>query len=140
MRKDLNSQKMLDYYHAHPFIDKYGNQNLTTNVTVLNSIFESMGLERINKLQIVNDMVIFRREVFFPKKVSDTEFLYNSDTIAIHRMSGSWLTNKQKRRGTNKLWINICRPSLRFIQRCMMLLLGQETTKRIEIKIRNMIK
>lgn len=134
------TKKMLDYYHTHSFIDKYGNQNLTTNVTVLNSIFESMGLERINKPQIVNDMVIYQREVFFPKKVSDTEFMYSTDTIAIHRMNGSWLTNRQRKRGTNKFWINICRPSLCFIQRCIMLLLGQDITKRIEIKIRNLLK
>ena len=134
------AKQMLDYYHSHPFIDASGNQNLTTNVTVLNNILESKGMERINKEQLIGGIHIYERDIFFPKKQSEEEFAITDRTVAIHRMSATWLTKRQKRRGSNKFWINVCRPFLRKCQDLLIRIIGNERTKTLEIKIRNLLK
>ena len=134
------AERMIEYYHSHPFIDKSGNMNLTTNVTILNSILENKGMERLNKAQVIDDITILPRDFFYPKKLSEYEFLSTENTIAIHRMNGSWLTDKQKKRGTNKFWINGCRPFLKKCQKVIHSILGENVTKRIELWVRNKLK
>lgn len=134
------AKEMLDYYHKTPFVDINGNQNLTTNVTLLNKILEDSGMERVNKEQFVKGIHIYEREYFFPKKIDESQFAITENTISIHRMSATWLTKRQKQRGSNKLWINVCRPTLRFLQNCCIKCLGSDRTKMLEIKIRNSLK
>lgn len=133
-------KKMLNYYYKTPFIDSSGNENLTTNVTLLDNILCSMGLQKNNTRQKVQNIEIYPRSVFYPKKISETVFDITADSVTIHRMNATWLTERQKRRGSNKFWINVCRPILRFIKDIVTSLLGERRTKKIEIKIRNFLK
>lgn len=134
------AKEMLDYYYTHPFVDCNGHLNLTTNVSILNDLLEKKGLIRENKEQIVGDIHVYERSFFFPKKKSEEVFLVTDQTVAIHKMSATWLTKRQKNRGTNKFWINVCRPTLRFFQNICFKLVGEQTTKNIELKIRNILK
>lgn len=134
------AKEMLDYYNRISYIDDNGNENLTTNVTLLDSILIKKGLIKNNTRQTIEDIEIFPRDVFYPKKLSETEFRITEETVMIHRMQGSWLTERQKKRGSNKLWINICRPTLRFFSKCIYRMLGEKKAKKIEIKIRNILK
>lgn len=52
-------------------------------------------------------------------------------------MKGSWLTDRQKKRGSNKFWINVCRPILRKFQQVTLFLFGEQTMKKIELWVRN---
>lgn len=132
--------QMLESYHRIPFIDEHGVMNLTTNVALLNGILIRMGLCANNSRQTVRNIEIYPRDFFFPKKISETEFRITSETICIHRMSGSWLTERQKRRGINKIWINVCRPVLRGVQMLLNKIIGEQRTKKIELLIRNKLK
>ena len=134
------AKEMVEFYKSHPFVDSNGNQNLTTNVTILNQILERKGMERKNREQIVDGIYILEREYLFPKKVSETEYNTTENTITIHKMSATWLTDRQKKRGSNKIWINVCRPILRFLQNCLIKTIGEKKSKSIEIKIRNLLK
>lgn len=134
------AKQMIDYYNSHPFIDHLGNQNLTTNVMILNAILKQKGMEQINKNQFIDEINIYQRDLLYPKKISEAEFRITNETITIHRMKGSWLTDRQKRRGTNKFWINICRPFLRKCQSAIIVILGEQKTKSIELWIRNKLK
>lgn len=133
-------KKMLDYYYRTPFVDSHGSENLTTNVTLLDNILVSMGLQKNNSRQQLQNIEIYPRTIFYPKKVSETTFNVTADSVTIHHMNATWLTERQRRRGTNKFWINVCRPVLRFAKNIIINLLGSERTKRIEIRIRNFLK
>lgn len=133
-------KQMLAYYHDHPFLSGNGTENLTTNVTILNAILEAEGMERENRFQNFKGIVVYPRDYFFPKKISETEFNITNNSCTVHRMKGSWLTERQKKRGTNKFWINVCRPTLKFIRRTLVAIIGEKMSKRIEIYIRNILK
>lgn len=135
------AREMLDYYEKTPFYDEYGNENMTTNVTLLNNILQKRGLIPENNLQdLGNGIIIYPREFFFPKKISETEYRITDSSYCVHKMRGSWLTERQKRRGENKIWINICRPLLRCCQTIIITLLGADVTKKVEIRVRNFLK
>lgn len=134
------AKKMVDYYHSNPFMDKCGHMNLTTNVTILNNILEKKGLERINKEQVIDGIKVVQREVFYPKKFSDNDFRITENTISIHRMKGSWLSERQKKRGSNKIWINICRPILKMCRKIICTICGERLTVNIELWVRNKLR
>ena len=83
---------------------------------------------------------MYERSHFFPKKKSESEFLISENTVSIHKMSATWLTERQKKRGSNKFWINVCRPILRIMQNACIKVLGGQKAKIIETKIRNLLK
>jgi len=134
------TKRMLDYYQSTEFIDSKGNENLTTNVTLLDRILTSMGMEKNNTRQSVQGIEIYPRDYFFPKKISNTEFKVTDVTVCIHKMNATWLTARQKRRGSNTFWINICRPMLRFLLKCCIIICGQDRARTIELKVRNLLK
>lgn len=133
-------KEMLDYYNQTNYIDNEGQENLTTNVSLLNKILIEKGLTPVNSYQEVMDIAIYERDYFFPKKITEQNFRITDNTFTIHRMKGSWLTDRQKKRGTNKFWINVCRPVLRCVKNIVISTLGENKSKKIEIKIRNFLK
>lgn len=133
-------KKMLDYYREHPFLSGNNTENLTTNVTILNSILEAEGMVRENCFQNVKGIIVYPRDVFFPKKISEKNFNVTDNSCTIHRMNGSWLTVRQKKRGSNKFWINICRPILKSFHKVLTAIAGEKISKRIEVSVRNILK
>lgn len=133
-------KEMLDYYNLVNYIDNNGNENITTNVTLLNKILIENGLKPENSFQKIMNVVIYERDYFFPKKIDEHNFRITDNTYTIHKMKGSWLTDRQRKRGVNKFWINICRPTLKFCLRVLNYLIGKKNTKKIEIRIRNFLK
>ena len=57
-------------------------------------------MKRVNETQYIDGIRILERSVLFPKKKSENEILKTDETITIHHMSASWLTERQKKRGT----------------------------------------
>jgi mannosyltransferase OCH1-like enzyme len=122
------------------FIDDNGNLNTIANVSYLTDILKKSGLNLDGSNQIVQDITVYAREYFYPKKLSDTEFKIVDQTLAVHKCSNSWMTDREKNRGNNKFWIEVVRPSLRFLRKVGVSVIGSKNIKTYEIKIRNMLK
>ena len=54
--------------------------------------------------------------------------------------SNSWMTDREKRRGKNKIWIEIIRPFLRGIRKVGIKILGKENVRSIEIWLRDKMR
>jgi mannosyltransferase OCH1-like enzyme len=130
----------LTFYRDNNFINKGGDVNTIANVTILTDILSKSGLITNGTAQTINDIEVFPREYFYPKKISDIEFRITSETIAIHKCSNSWMTKRERNRGNNKIWINIMRPLLRSCRNFGLNAFGAERIQKIEIKIRNILK
>ena len=133
-------KQMVDYYETHNFVDDNGHLDITANVTLLNVILESKGMKRINTPQLIGNIRILERNVLYPKKKEEDYFLLGDETISIHHMNVSWLTERQKRRGRNKLWLLCFRPVLRKMLRFLNIILGKQTSRSIETYVRNKLR
>lgn len=133
-------KKFVDYYEARDFRLASGEIDNVANVTILSDLLKDEGFIGKGCRQTVGDIEIFNREFFYPKKLSETEFRFTDETIGVHLCSNSWMSEKEKRRGKNKFWINVCRPTLRFLRNFIIKIVGKETARIIEIKFRDKIK
>ena len=133
--------EFFEFYMEHPFITENNQVNIIANPTILATILKDYNIIFKGEEQLINNEIhIYHRDVFFPKQMSKDEFRVTKETVAIHRFSGSWLTERQKKRGTNKYWINVCRPILKSFKNFIAHLVGEERTKALEIKIRNILR
>ncbi len=132
--------ELLDYYNTHPFLDEKGNIDNIANTTILTDFLVKQGLEMNGMYQEVGDITIYNRDVFYPKKLSENEFRKGIDTIAIHYGSSSWMSEKQKKRGNNKFWINVVRPVLQNGRKFGLKLVGEKKIHKLEVWIRNKLK
>ena len=132
--------ELLEYYNTHPFLNKNGNIDNIANTTIQPDSEVKQGLKMDRKNKENNDIVIYNREVFYPKKLSSTEFRCDFSTIAVHHASSSWMSEKQKKRGNNKIWINVIRPVLQNGRKIGLKVLGENRIYKIEVYIRNKLK
>lgn len=133
--------EMLEYYSKHNFLDSKGLTDTTTNVQILVGVLEKHGFIKVNQEQFIDGLHIYERDFFNPKKMDeDGNFAVTDRTVTIHHMDGSWLTEREKRRGTNKLWRNVCRPVLKRIRLALNHLIGENNAKWFEIKFRHLIR
>ncbi len=133
-------EEFMSFYQKNHFKDDKGNINTIANVTILTDILSKSGLITDGTSQSISDIKIFPREYFYPKKISESDFRVTSTTVAIHKCSNSWMTDRERKRGNNKVWINIMRPLLRNVREFGIKTLGAEHIKKIEIKLRNILK
>lgn len=130
--------KMLDYYRAHNFVDARGHEDTMTNVKVLERILQrDYGLARTSEAQNLGVIQVQPRAVFAPRRIGDEEWAVEASTLAIHHFSGSWLTERERRRGRSRIWRALFRPFLRRIRDVLSRLVGERRVKDIEIRIRN---
>lgn len=132
--------QMLEYYHSHNFADEKGKIDTTTNVQILMSILDKYGFVKENKNQELDGIRIYERDVFCPKKLKDGTFRSSEKTVSIHYFSGSWLTERERRRGNNIVWREVIRPVLKKGRYALIKVLGEKKAKSVEILIRNKIK
>lgn len=130
-------KELLDYYENHDFLQTDGTVDNIANTSILTDIMVNKGLCLGGNHQKVAGYVVYPREYFYPKKISETEFHIVDETCAIHMCSNSWLSEREKKRGTNRIWINFIRPLLRKIRRAGIRIVGAEKMRTIEIKLRN---
>lgn len=135
-----NIKELLDYYENHDFVQKDGDIDNIANVSILTDIMKNKGLVLGGEHQITDGYEIFNREVFYPKKLSETEYRLTEETCAIHMFTNSWLSERERRRGNNKFWIEVVRPTLRGLKRIGVKLAGREKIRKLEIKIRNKLR
>ncbi|MCI8955862.1 MAG: glycosyl transferase [Eubacterium sp.] len=135
-----NIKKLLEYYENHDFVQKDGSFDNIANVSILTDIMRDKGLILGGEKQQVDGFDIFNREIFYPKKLSDTEFRITEETCAIHMCSNSWLSERERKRGNNKIWIEVIRPTLRMLRSLGIKMIGKERIRKIEIKLRNKLR
>lgn len=133
-------RQMVEFYENHSFIGKDGNMDIVANVSLLTDIMLKKDLKLGGEEQDCGGFHIYPREVFYPKKLSEEEFRITTETIAIHHCKNSWMSLKEKKRGQNKFWIEIVRPVLQKMKMIFKKILGEEKTRMLEIKIRNILK
>lgn len=87
----------LAHYDHAVFLRPDGSQDITTNVQVLTSLCLERGLVLNNKLQTVDALTIYPREVFCPVDYDTGKLHRTRRTVAIHWFSGSWHTEEELR-------------------------------------------
>jgi mannosyltransferase OCH1-like enzyme len=132
--------EFVNYYNNLSFVNDKGDVQITANPSILASILKRCEVNLNGEEQFIDGIKIYKRELFFPKKIKSNEFKITDETVTIHHFEGSWLTNRQKRRGENIIWIEVCRPILRNCKDLLLKITGQQKTKEIENKIRNWLK
>lgn len=133
-------KEFLDFYERNDFVDERGNFNTIANVSILTDILTTRGLKADGTRQKIDGIEIFPREFFYPKKISDQQFRITEDTAAVHKCSNSWMTERERVRGKNPLWINIMRPLLRGLKNTGKRFLGEDLIQEIEVQVRNKLK
>jgi len=133
-------KELLGYYETHDFVQKDGSFDNIANVSILTDILKEKGLVLGGEKQVVNNFLVTPREYFYPKKLSEKDFNVTNQTYAIHMCSNSWLTERERKRGNNKIWIGIVRPVLRKFRALGIKIIGKERIRNLEIKLRNKLK
>ena len=124
----------------HDFVQSDGSFDNIANVSILTDILKEKGLVLGGKEQQVAGFHIYNRERFYPKKLGETEFEIKDETVAVHMCSNSWLSERERKRGNNKIWIEVIRPMLRGARTLAIRCIGKEKIRKLEIKIRNAIR
>lgn len=133
-------KEFLNFYQHNDFVDSRGNTNTIANVSILTDILKARGLIADGTGQLLEDINICPREYFYPKKISDVEFRIVDETVAIHKCSNSWMTERERSRGNNIVWINIMRPFLRWLRNTGRNVIGEKNIQNLEVRIRNILK
>lgn len=139
-KNSIIMEQMLKYYHNHNFADDKGNIDVTTNVQILMNFLIMRNFIKENKEQCLDGIHIYARDVFCPKKLEDGTFRLSDKTTSLHYFSGSWLTDRERKRGNNIIWRAVARPILKKIRSGLIKTIGEKRGKSIEIIIRNKIK
>lgn len=94
-------KRFLDSYEGKSFINKDGSFNVTTNVKIVSSIFEELGVELNGRYTCIKDIgAVYPVEYFSPYDYRYYENLKNINTVCIHYYYKSWLpfTQRSKQR------------------------------------------
>lgn len=85
----------LRYYDDAAFLRPDGTVDTTTNVEVLTNLCKQHGLVLNDKLQMVEGLAIYPREVFCPVDFDTKKLKKTRKTVTIHWFSGSWHTQEE---------------------------------------------
>ena len=135
-----NIKQLLEYYANHNFVQEDGSFDNIANVSILTDIMKDKGLVLGGEIQQVDGFDIFNREVFYPKKLNEEEFRVTEETSAIHMCSNSWLSERERERGNNKIWSEVIRPTLRGFRSLGIRIVGKERIRKLEIKLRSRLR
>lgn len=133
-------EEMINYYKSHHFVLEDGSFDQTTNVQILSRLLDARGYVRKNEETLVDGLHIYERHLFYPKKQRDGSFDINSECVAVHFGSGSWLTERERRRGESLLWRNIARPALRKCRSTIVLFMGESFSRKFEAALRKRLR
>lgn len=133
-------EELLKYYETHDFVQKDGSFDNIANVSIITDNMKSKGLVLGGERQSIPGFEVFNREYFYPKKLSETDFRVTDETVAVHMCSNSWLSERERKRGSNKVWIEVIRPTLRGLRTLGIKILGKEKIRSLEIKLRNKLR
>lgn len=87
-------KEILDSYKHSQFIDKNGENDLTTVVIRVSDIFRKYGFTDENKIQNICGIIIYPTEYFCPYNYENNTMKITTNTYTIHHYDGSWLSQE----------------------------------------------
>lgn len=88
--------EFLAHYDHASFLRPDGTQDTTTNVQVLTDLCLKKGFICNDRLQTVDGLTIYPREVFCPVDFDSGKLNRTRKTVSIHWFSGSWQTEEER--------------------------------------------
>jgi mannosyltransferase OCH1-like enzyme len=125
-------QEMLEYYDNRTFLKENQLLDLTTNVEIITNFFVQKNLKRNNTFQIIEGFTFYPDHVFCPSLIRLNDKKYMTDAYTIHYFSGSWKSEKTKKRENSLWWKVITVPGVK-ISKILKFLFGH---KYVELKNR----
>lgn len=97
-------KELLSYYAERHFIKDDGSYDIRTNTSIITEYFLEKGLVQNNQFQVIDEFALYPNNYFCPEleKLEDEEYV--KDTYAIHFFSGSWKSEKAKKRENSWWW------------------------------------
>lgn len=86
--------EFMEYYDRASFLKPDGTPDTTTNVQILSNLCLEKGLICNDRLQTVEGLTIYPKEVFCPVDFDTRVLKKTRKTVAIHWFSGSWQTEE----------------------------------------------
>lgn len=96
-------KKLLDRYKNLIFEDEKGNLNETISPVYQTDDLIKLGMKLGNKLQKIEEMVIYPTDVLSPKNLLTNLTTITTNTYAIHHFDGSWLSGERLLRKEKRL-------------------------------------
>ena len=103
-------KELLNFYDSIHFINDDGSLNLTTNVETITNIMKNHGFIPNGKYQEIEGLALYPKNIFCPEHSKLNDLDYMKDTVAIHFFSGSWKSEKTRKREASWWWKNIIVP------------------------------
>lgn len=88
--------EFMEYYDSASFLKPDGTQDTTTNVYILTALCRNKGLACNDRLQTVEGLTIYPKEIFCPVDFDTRVLKKTRKTVAIHWFSGSWQTEEMR--------------------------------------------
>ncbi len=102
--------ELLHFYDDARFVNKDGSLNLTTNVETITNIVLRHGFVQNGQYQEIEGFAIYPSNIFCPEHSKLTDKIYMKDTATIHFFSGSWKSEKIRKREGSWWWKYIIVP------------------------------
>ena len=97
-KNNFIAKKMIDTYNQDSFLDDKKNPICKTVNAYITEILYRYGYEEKNKLQKVNDLVIYPSEYFCGFDLDIMEKDITQNTISVHHYSGTWIKQGLKQK------------------------------------------
>lgn len=131
--------EILNTYLNRKFIMNDGSYNTTTVVKYTTDTLKKYGLKCNNKLQNIQNMVIYPKTYFCPLKSESNKTDFSENTYTIHHFAATWLSDDEKKRNNSLAW-KILKPILVSIKKVLITVLGEDRFENIKVTIRRNIK
>lgn len=132
-------KEMIDYYDSVDFQMQNGDINAIPNTMILTDILENKGFVR-GKSWSCDDVKVYERSVFFPKKLEENKFDIRDETVGIHYFNGSWWSEKERKRSNSKIYNKLVRPLLRGVKKFLRVVIGKSYARNIENIVKNRMR
>ena len=83
-------------YKGRHFLRTDGTIDITASPKLVTDYLISVGLECNNKIQMIDEFIIYPSEYFCPKDYITGEICITSNTYSIHHYNASWKNNREK--------------------------------------------
>lgn len=98
-------KEILDSYKDERFVKSDGSLNLKTVVTRVSEIFFQYGFTKEDKIQKIEDIIIYPREYFQPMNFKNNSYYISPNTYSIHHYANSWASKYVRIKHKGKLLI-----------------------------------
>jgi hypothetical protein len=131
--------KFLKYYDGLHFVNKDGSLNDLPNVRFMTEILKGLGLEIVNKYQLINGFSIYPRTYFCPIDANGNRS-FSNNTYCIHHFTSSWRTVKEQKQVAfmHKWYYPIYKSLLISFINIAKLIVGERNARKVRIKYKQL--